>query len=323
MTIRVLSLTNASRSFYRQQLRAVERYDVEHTTVEVPDGNGPVGSRSPLDYVRFWRPVREALSDRFDLVHANFGLTAPFALSQRGLPVVLTLWGTDLYGPFGPVSKFCARYCDEVIVMAEPMAAELDRDCHVIPHGVDLDRFQPEAQPLARRTVDWDDDAAHVLFPYSVDRDEKDFDRAKRVVASVDDRVDGPVELNVVTGVPHDQFLNYLNAADCLLLTSKREGSPNVVKESLACNLPVVATDVGDVRARLEGVDPSGVGRTDAELVDELEAVLERGDRSNGRETVRELSIENTGRRIVDVYERVLGDGGHRPTPTADYRSVS
>jgi glycosyltransferase involved in cell wall biosynthesis len=318
MTIRVLSLTNATRSFYRQQIRAVERYDVEHTIVEVPGGDDAGDGRSPIDYVRFWRPFREALSDRFDLVHANFGLTAPFALCQRRLPVVLTLWGTDLYGPFGPVSKFCARYCDEVIVMAEPMAEELGQDCHVIPHGVDLERFQAKPQELARRTVGWDDGADHVLFPYDVEREEKDFDRAKRLVASVADRVDTPVELNVVTGVPHDRFENYLNAADCLLLTSKREGSPNVVKESMACNLPVVATDVGDVRTRLEGVDPSGVGRTDEELVDEFEAVLERGERSNGRELVRALSIRNTGRRIVDVYERVLADE-ERIAATATY----
>jgi len=112
MTIRVLSLTNASRSFYRQQLRAVERYDVEHTTIEVPGRDDGDDHRSPTDYLRFWRPFREALSDRYDLVHANFGLTAPFALTQRQLPVVLTLWGTDLYGPVGPLSKFSARYCD-------------------------------------------------------------------------------------------------------------------------------------------------------------------------------------------------------------------
>jgi glycosyltransferase involved in cell wall biosynthesis len=218
------------------------------------------------------------------------------------------------------LSKCTARYCDEVIVMSEAMAAELDQDCHVIPHGVDLERFQPRSPELARRTVNWGDDGYHVVFPYRIERDEKDFDRAKRVVETVDDRMDSPVELNVVTGVPHDQFPNYLNAADCLLLTSKREGSPNVVKESLACNLPVVATDVGDVRERLDGVDPSAIGRTDAELVDGLQAVLERRERSNGREAVRDLSISNTGRRIVDVYERVLADGD-RAIPTADYRS--
>lgn len=322
MTIRVLSLTNARTSFYRQQVRAVERYDVDYTTIEVPGREGRDDHRSPLDYLRFWRPFRDALSDRYDLVHANFGLTAPYALTQRSLPVVLTLWGNDLYGPVSPVSKFSARFCDEVIVMADVMAEGLGQDCHVIPHGVDLERFQPKSRDAARRTVGWDDEAAHVMFPYRVERDEKDFPRARRVVDRVDRRIDRPVELNVVTGVPHDRFYTYLNAADCLLLTSKMEGSPNVVKESLACNLPVVATDVGDVRERLDGVDPSGVGRTDAELVDELETVLERGERSNGREVVRELSIENTGRRIVDVYEQAL-DRGRRRTRSVNHASRS
>lgn len=322
MTIRVLNLTNAMTSFYRQQLRAVERYDVEQTTIEVPGREGRDDDRSPLDYLRFWRPFRDALSDRFDLVHANFGLTAPFALSQRQLPVVLTLWGTDLNGPFGWLSKLSARYCDEVIVMADSMADTLGHDCHVIPHGVDLERFQPTSVEDARRTVGWDDDDYHVVFPYRTDREVKDFARAERVVASVDARMDRDVELDVVTGIPHDQFPTYLNAADCLLLTSKAEGSPNVVKEAMACNLPVVGTDVGDVRDRLVGVEPSGVGRSDTELVEELESVLARRERSNGRDAVRELSIANTGRRIVDVYERALASGERR-VATVDYPSRS
>lgn len=99
-----------------------------------------------------------------------------------------------------------------------------------------------------------------------------------------------------------------MNAADVLLLTSDSEGSPNSVKEALACDLPVVALDVGDVRERLAGVDPSRVATDDAELVEGLVDVLRREERSNGREAAREVSIERTADRMLDVYETVAGE---------------
>jgi glycosyltransferase involved in cell wall biosynthesis len=97
----------------------------------------------------------------------------------------------------------------------------------------------------------------------------------------------------------------YMNAADALLLTSNREGSPNAVKEALACNLPVVSTDVGDVRERLSGVSPSAVCTTDDGLTDALVDVLAQGARSNGRDIVREVSVSRTRDRLHAVYQQV------------------
>jgi glycosyltransferase involved in cell wall biosynthesis len=226
---------------------------------------------------------------------------------QPNLPVVLSLWGSDLHGKYGPLSQQCARHVDAVIVMSEAMAAELDVESHVIPHGVDLDRFAPAAQREARERVGWDQDAIQVLFPYPKQRDVKDYPRAERVVDAIRGEFDERIELQTLFSVPHEEMSHYMNAADVLLLTSKHEGSPNAVKEAMACNLPVVATDVGDVRERLDGVDPSFVCRTDEELIDGLSAVLERRERSNGREIIRPVSVENTGRQIADVYAAVLG----------------
>jgi len=94
----------------------------------------------------------------------------------------------------------------------------------------------------ARREIGWDDGRAHVLYPYDPARSVKNLPRTKRVVDAAADRVDGAVALDVVTDVPHRRMPTYLNAADALLLTSEHEGSPNTVKEALACNLPVVST---------------------------------------------------------------------------------
>jgi glycosyltransferase involved in cell wall biosynthesis len=304
----VLILTaNADAPFMTQQVAALEERGVSFTTMSVAGEVSADTARSPLDYVRTVpRMIREA-GNGYDLVHAHYGLTAPAALSQLRKPVVLSLWGSDVHGPVAPVSKACAPLCDEVVVMSEEMRTVLGRDCTVIPDGVDLERFRPKPRPRARETVGWPDDEYHVLFPYSPARGVKNYPRARRVVNAVSSLLDRPVRLQTVSGVDHDAVATYINAADALLLTSDSEGSPNSVKEAMACNVPVVSLDVGDVRERLDGVDPSFVATSDEGLVDGLTEVLERGERSNGREAAREVSIERTAARMLEVYERAAG----------------
>lgn len=304
----VLALTTYDDSpFLNQQIAALERRGVSIDRLTVPGHVSASESRRVTDYLRFAPQVLREARNGYDLVHAHYGLTAPMALAQRRLPVVLTLWGSDVNGPVAPLSRFCARRCDEVIVMSEAMARDLGSDYTVIPFGIDLDTFRPRDHERARERVGWADDEHHVLFPYSPDRVVKNYPRAKRVVAAVDDRLDRPVKLQVVHGVDHERVPTYMNAADALLLTSKSEGSPTSVKEAMACNLPVVSLDVGDVRQRLTGVEPSRVVTTDSGLVRGLVDALEHDGRSNGREAASAVSQEATIDRVLDSYARALG----------------
>ncbi|QLK26713.1 glycosyltransferase [Natrinema zhouii] len=306
----VLTLTAyADAPFMIQQMDALEERGVSFTTMSVAGEIDDDTDRSPVDYLRTVpRAIREA-GNGYDLIHAHYGLTGPIALAQLRKPVVLSLWGSDVHGPVAPVSRASAPFCDEVVVMSEEMRTELGRDCRVIPDGVDLETFRPEPQDRAKARVDWDDDedAYEVLFPYSPARDVKNYPRAERVVSVVDNLLERPVRLRTVSGVDHDAVPDYMNAADALLLTSHSEGSPNSVKEALACNLPVVAVNVGDVRERLAGVEPSCVAASDEELARGLIDVLERGERSNGREAARQVSIDRTADRMLEVYEGVAG----------------
>ena len=301
----LMLVTNERAPFFEQQIRGLERLGVDCTIVPVPqDGDA---RRSITDYVKFYGSVLCRVPDSIDLVHANYGLTAPAALAQPRRPVVLSLWGSDLMGEFADVSRWCARHCSEVIVMSADMASRLDRPSHVIPHGIDRERFAPMDQAAARAELGWPRDRPTVLFPYDPERAVKNHDLAAEIVASASQQLGEPVSLEVVTGVDHDAVPTYMNAADALLLTSDREGSPNVVKEALSCNVPVVATNVGDVAEHVAGLEYSTADDERATLIGALVSILDDRPVREGRDSVDSLALETSSRQILDVYESALG----------------
>jgi glycosyltransferase involved in cell wall biosynthesis len=115
------------------------------------------------------------------------------------------------------------------------------------------------------------------------------------------------VELLVVHRETQERFALYLSACDALVFTSFQEGSPNVVKQAMACNLPIVATDVGDVRKVIGNTDGCATcAPSVGDFADAVDAILSRGSRTNGREHVRHLDSPNVARQVMQVYEELV-----------------
>jgi teichuronic acid biosynthesis glycosyltransferase TuaC len=177
----------------------------------------------------------------------------------------------------------------------------------VVPCGIDPTEFQPQNRDDARAAIGESGEGYLVLFAAT----KPDIPRKRRWLAEAavlhaEARV-GPIRLMVSGTTPPSRMSLLMNAADCLLHTASFEGSPNVVREALMCNLPVVATPSGDLRALLEGVSPSCLEAPEAgALGDALARCLEVGTRSNGRELKGvALASSAIARRLVDLYSDV------------------
>lgn len=311
MNAHVLNLvTTARRSFYEHQRRSLRECGIGETTLSVPGVHraldNSIRNRTILDYLRFWFRVHREVEGTYDLIHANYGLTAPFALAQRGVPTVLTLWGGEFIGNrYAGLIRRCTRRIDEVIVPSETMAGRLDRDCHIIPFPIDTEIFQPIDRERARDRIGWDRDEQIVLFPYARSRPEKNYALAERIV----DELPIDASLQTIANKPYRDVPVYMNASDAVLVTSRWESGPMVVKEAMACNVPVISTDVGFAASVLDGVAQSGVASTKRGMREHLERSLRSGARSDGRKRIIGYTHEDMGVRLSAVYEACLTNG--------------
>ena len=157
---------------------------------------------------------------------------------------------------------------------------------------------------VARGKLGWSQETRHVLFPAARDRPEKRFGLARAAVAEA--RASGvPIELHELDGVGRDDVPLWLNGSDAVLLTSTHEGSPNVVKEALACDVPVVSVDVGDVSERVAGVDGCHIAAaTPGDLASKLLLALS-SQRPEARRAVEEIALPRIAERLQAIYETV------------------
>ena len=212
------------------------------------------GYRSRLEYVKAAVEVsRRTRREHYDVVHAHYGVTGLTGLFRNGIPLVVSLHGSDaLIGWHEPlISRIVCRLADATIVASRKIADRIPGE--VIPCGVDLSVFEPKPRAEARHRLKLKSERKYILFPFNPGRGIKRFDLASGAVANL--ALEGvDIELLTVSKIPNREMPWYYSAADAMILPSDSEGSPTAVKEALACNLPVVSTNVGDVTEITQGI---------------------------------------------------------------------
>jgi len=182
----------------------------------------------------------------------------------------------------------------------------------IMPGSVDRKLFYPQARSEARMALGWPLPDKIVLFNAGHSARIKRLDLAEAAIAEANKLAGAPaIRMVVLDGqIDPNSIPLYLNAADCLLVTSDWEGSPYIVKEALCCNLPIISVDVGDVAERVEGITPSRIVARDARALGAaLLEVSMLGCRSNGYLAAGDLSEERVAERVRNIYDRVLYAG--------------
>jgi teichuronic acid biosynthesis glycosyltransferase TuaC len=263
---------------------------------------------------------REIRAYRPTVIHANYGSMTSFFCSFLSvltkLPLIITFRGSDLNETddivgfwrscvgkaLSHISSLRAR---RIICVSRGLRQKLvfKKRADILTSPVNLERFKPIDRAKARQLLGWTNEGKTVLFNAGFSPEIKGLDFANRIMETVSYTLPA-ARLEVMNGeIPFSMMPTYMGAADCLLVLSRVEGSPNVIKEAMACNLPIVSVDVGDVRERLEGVNPSFiVERNIEEVSSALITLLSLGKRSNGRKLANAFSMDTICDQLLKIY---------------------
>jgi teichuronic acid biosynthesis glycosyltransferase TuaC len=233
--------------FVRDQVAALRGLDgIEVELHEVEPGARAL-ARAGLE-------LRRRFVERFDVVHAHFGLTAWPALAVRARIRALTVHGTDVSHPRTRIATAAVLPLIDLLgAVSASLVQELPgqaarRRAQVLPCGVDVERFHPIPRAHARAELGLDPDRPYVLFAADPSRAEKRHDRALALAQAAG------AQLLTLGHVDPERVPLWVNAANAVLVPSEREGFGLAVLEALACDVPVLATPVGVHADALEHV---------------------------------------------------------------------
>jgi teichuronic acid biosynthesis glycosyltransferase TuaC len=328
--LRILAVTNIyptpqapfSGTFVEQQIRGMRQIGLDVDLMFLD--RAEKGMRV---YLGLGRQIRARIvSYQPHLVHIMYGGVMANAVTRAVVdrPTVVSFCGSDLLGEplsgilrklisgYGVIASYrAARRARGIVVKSKNLQDVLPDDAdrskvRIIPNGVDLERFKPLNRDKCCKRLGWSDDRFHVLFPTS-SGDPLKRPGLARAAVEASNHLGVQAEMHQLRGVPHEEVPIWLNASDVVLLTSLHEGSPNIIKEALACNIPVVSVDVGDVRERLQGIEGCYLAAPElGDLAAKLQMVHAGPRRVVSRTKMQELSLERVALQLKEFYSEVL-----------------
>jgi len=246
-----------------------------------------------------------------DLIHSHYGLCCLLANMQRSVPVVSTYHGSDINIPsvvrFSKVAMKLSAWNIFVSKRTQDIAfaqisEKTKNKSSLLPCGINLPKSADKCPDILSILTP---EKKHVLFAGAFDNDVKDPELAKQVASILPD-----VQLIELKGYSRDEVSALMYSCDAFLLTSKTEGSPQVIKEAMACGCPIVSTDVGDVAERIEGLDGCYIAnsRDPQTIALLLQKAIDFGKRTEGLNCILKAGLTNdiVAEKLIEIYKQVL-----------------
>lgn len=285
--------------FIKEQVAALEKAGINIRFF-------PMRNKGIKGYLREISEFRRAIkSFKPDLIHAHYGLCGLFANLQRNIPVVTTFHGSDINLPsVRRLSKIAMRLSAFSIFVSQKMIdiAKPTKNFALVPCGINLEDYPIVEKSQARKQMGLKPDGKYVLFAGAFDNTVKNAPLAKAAVALLPE-----VKLLELKNYSRQQVALLMQAADAFIMTSHTEGSPQTIKEALACGTPIVSVDVGDVRERIKGVDGCYLAESNTEeLSVALKKAIAYGKRTQGRTALINSMLTNDAiaLRLADIYDQ-------------------
>lgn len=271
------------------------------------------GIKGYLKNIKWLRREVEKINP--DIVHAHYSFSAYTALFAGCKPLVVSLMGSDVKSSnlFLYITRFFSRFFWDISIVKSPdMYKSLHyKDALVIPNGVNMSRFKILDKKKCQLKLGWNYEKYHVLFAASSLRPEKNYALALEAfnIANNSDLV-----LHSLDYITNEEMIYYYNASDVVLLTSIWEGSPNVIKEAMACGRPIVATNVGDIKWLIGSV--VGCYVTDfksyfiAECINKAIVYSKNNVSTKGRDSLLNLKLDSVSvaSKLIDIYKSCVNE---------------
>jgi len=291
--------------FIKEQAESLNNHgiDIDYFLIK---GKGFLGYLSNLPKLR-----KTIKSKKIDLVHAHYGLSGMLAILQRIRPVTITFHGSDINIRKNKIiSKIAMKFSTHNIFVEKSLIKKIraKKNYTLLSCGVNLDENLPMDKKFCRKQLGLNLESKFALFSSSFDKKVKNYQLAKKAIDLV-----GGVELLELKGYNRKEVNMLMNACDLLLVTSFSETGPLVVKEAMACNCPIVTTDVGDVREVIGNTNGCYITSYDPkDVANKIKKTLEFRGKTNGREKATHLDINNVAKEIINIYRKVIPESNKK-----------
>ncbi len=252
--------------------------------------------------------IRKIKGFQPDIIHAHYGLSGLLANLQRKIPVVTTYHGTDINNDkvfrYSKISIFLSSFNIFVSEKNRTKAKQTKKQA-LIPCGVDIDLFKPIEKQDAREKLGYKQEDKLVLFAGAFDNKLKNAELAKEAITQL-----GDVKLIELKGYTRQEVALLMNAVNTVLMTSFTEGSPQFIKEAMACNCPIVSVDVGDVKEIASDVKSCFISDYDvSEIAGNLQKAISL-DKTTSRDRIIKLGLDSKtiAKKIIGIYKQVVAE---------------